>query len=245
MLRDGGVELVRSHLDFLLPHLLAVVFAVFVIEAAGLPFPSRIVLLLAGALASDSGQVVGLVVVSTAGSLIGDHVPYLAGALTGPRILAFYCRITLGSAACVENTVAYFRRYGAAALLLSRFSASVRLFASAMSGCGHISYWKFITFDLVGTVVYTTLWVTVGWFVGERAAELLGRHRGARLLVLVGPLALAALIGYRLWRRRRYGPAKAVVVAESASCTMGQDAPVAERIVKAGRWSARSSDRDE
>jgi membrane-associated protein len=224
---NGGVELFQSHLDFLLHHLLAVVFAAFVVEAAGLPFPSRILLLFAATLAVDSRQLVGLVAASTAGSLIGDHVPYLAGALTGPRILAFYCLITLGSAECVERTVGYFRRYGAAAVLLSRFSAGVRLFASALSGCGHIKYWKFVTLDLVGTIVYTTVWVTIGSLVGERAAELLGRHRGARLLLLVGPLALASLIAYRLWRRRRYGPAQAdIVVTESASCTMGRKAPV-------------------
>jgi membrane protein DedA with SNARE-associated domain len=224
---NGGVELFQSHFDFLLHHLLAVVFAAFVVEAAGLPFPSRILLLFAAALAVDSRQLVGLVAVSTIGSLIGDHVPYLAGALTGPRILAFYCRITLGSSECVEKTVGYFRRYGAAAVLLSRFSAGVRLFASALSGCGHIKYWKFVTLDLVGTVVYTGLWVTVGSLVGERAADLLSHHREARLLLLVGPLALATLITYRLWRRRRYGPAKAdVVVTESASCAMERKAPV-------------------
>lgn len=210
------MEFVQAHLDFLLRHLLTVVFAAFVIEAAGVPFPSRILLLVAATLAVDSRQLVGLVAVSTAGSLIGDHVPYLAGALTGPRILAFYCRITLGSAQCVEKTLGYFRRYGPAAVLLSRLSASVRLFSAALSGCGHIRYWKFITLDLVGTVAYTTVWVTVGSLVGERAAELLGQHRGARLLLLVGPAALAALLAYRLWRRKRYGPARAdVVVAES------------------------------
>jgi membrane protein DedA with SNARE-associated domain len=221
------VEFVQSHLDVLLDHLLAVVFVVFVVEAAGLPFPSRIVLLVAGTLAADPRQLVGLVAVSTVGSLIGDHVPYLAGALTGPRILAFYCRITLGSSDCVEKTVGYFRRYGAAAVLLSRFSASVRLFASALSGCGHIRYWKFVTLDLVGTVVYTAAWLTVGYVVGEHAAELVDRHRGARLLVLVGPLALATVIAYRLWRRRRHGPARADTVVAQGSCLEDPASPPA------------------
>jgi membrane protein DedA with SNARE-associated domain len=219
------VGFIESHVEFLLRHLLTVVFAVFLVEAAGLPFPSRILLLIAATLTIDARQLVGLVAVSTAGSLIGDHVPYLAGAVTGPRILAFYCRITLGSADCVERTVGYFRRFGAAAVLLSRFSASVRLFASALSGCGHIPYWKFVTFDLVGTVLYTALLVTVGYLVGERAAELLGRHRGVRLLVLVGPVALATLIAYRLWRRRRYGPAKSDVVVTESSCVEGPARP--------------------
>jgi membrane protein DedA with SNARE-associated domain len=215
------VDFVQSHLDFLLRHVLVVVFASFLVEAAGIPFPSRILLLVAGTFAVDVREVAALVAVGTAGSLIGDHVPYLAGALTGPRILSFYCWITLGSAACVEKTVGYFRRFGAHAVLLSRFSASVRLFASALSGCGHIRYWKFITFDLVGTVIYTALWATVGYFVGERAAELLGRYRGARLLVLVGPVALATLIVYRLWRRRRHGPARPDVVVAESACVQG------------------------
>ena len=34
--------------------------------------------------------------------------------LAGPRLLTFYCRITLGSERCVERTLAYFRRFGAA-----------------------------------------------------------------------------------------------------------------------------------
>ena len=212
---------IDAHLEFLLRHLLTVVFAVFLIEAAGVPFPSRIVLLIAATLAIDGRHLVGLVVASTAGSLISDHIPYLAGALTGPRILALYCRITLGSADCVAKTVGYFRRFGAAAVLLSRFSATVRLFASALSGCGHIPYWKFVTFDLVGTIVYTTLLVTIGHVVGERAAELLGRNRGMRLLLLVGPVALATVIAYRLWRRRRYGAAKSDVVVAESSCVEG------------------------
>jgi membrane protein DedA with SNARE-associated domain len=215
------VDFIDAHLELLLRHLLAVVFATFLIEAAGVPFPSRILLLIAATLAVDTRTLVGLVAVSTVGSLIGDHIPYLAGALTGPRILAFYCRVTLGSANCIERTVGYFRRFGAAAVLLSRFSASVRLFAAALSGCGHIPYWKFIALDLVGTVLYTTLLVTLGHLVGERAAELLGRHRGARLLVLVGPLALATLLAYRLWRRRRYGAAMSDVVVAESSCVEG------------------------
>lgn len=215
------MDLIQSHLDLLLGHLLTVVFVAALIEAAGVPFPSRILLLIAATLTVDMPHLFALAAVATVGSLLGDHVPYLAGALTGPRILAFYCRVTLGSAQCVDKTVGYFRRFGAAAVLLSRFSASVRLFASALSGCGHIAYWKFVTFDVIGTVVYTTVWVTVGHLVGERAAELLGRHTGARLLLLIGPAALAALLVYRLWRRRRYGPATAEVVIAESSCVDG------------------------
>jgi membrane protein DedA with SNARE-associated domain len=211
------MEWIHAHLDLLLDHLLTVVFVAFLVEAAGVPLPTRLLLIVAATLAAPH-QLVWLVAATTAGALIGDHVPYAAGALTGPRILGWYCWITLGSAHCVERTVAYFRRFGTRAVLLSRFSHSVRLFASALSGCGHIPYWKFIAFDLAGTVLYATLWVTVGHLVGEQAAELLGRHERMRWLLLLGPLALAALIAYRLWRRRRYGPARSDALRAQSSC---------------------------
>jgi len=217
------MEVFQSHLDFVLDHLLSIVFWAFLIEAAGIPFPSRILLLVAATLTSEPRDLAALAAVTSAGALIGDHVPYLAGTLTGPRILGFYCRITLGSERCVEQTVGYFTRFGAAAILLSRFSTGVRLFAAAMSGCGHIAYSRFLTFDFIGTVLYTALWVTLGRLVGERAIDIFKHHGSTRLLLLVGPLALAALITYRLWKRSRYGAVNEELLrAQSAACIRGQ-----------------------
>lgn len=213
------MDFIQSHLDFLVSHLVPVVFVGFLVEAAGVPFPSRILLLIGATLTNEPRQLVGLVAAGTAGSLIGDHVPYLAGAVTGPRILALYCRLTLSSAECVDRTVGYFRRFGAAAILMARFSTSVRLFASALSGCGHFSYRKFIAFDFVGTVFYMVLWSVVGYLVGDDAAQFIRRHGGVRFLALIGPLALAAVIAYRLWRRRRSGVPQTSAVVSDAQCT--------------------------
>jgi len=71
-----------------------------------------------------------------------------------------------------------------------------------MSGCGHIAYWRFLAFDVVGTLLYTALWVIVGRL--RRRGGAIGffrSHGNTRWLLLVGPLALVALIAYRLWRR--------------------------------------------
>jgi len=212
------MDWVQSHLDFLLAHILTIVFCAALIEAAGVPFPSRIILLVAATLTTEPHMLVRLVAVSAGGALIGDHVPYIAGVLTGPRILALYCRLTLGSEQCVEKTVRYFTRFGPAAILFSRFSTSVRLFAAALSGCGHIAYWRFLGFDVVGTVLYVTLLVVIGRVVGESAAEHLGNLGGLRILLFVGPLAFAALVGYRLYRRWRYGAAKTDAVRGGAAC---------------------------
>lgn len=219
------MEFLDAHFGFFLDHLLAFVFVAFLIEAAGIPFPSRLLLLVAATLTTEPRSLVALIGVTAAGALLGDHVPYLAGALTGPRILAIYCRLTLGSEQCIEKTVRYFTRFGPAAILLARFSTSVRLFAAALSGCGHINYARFLFFDVVGTLGYAALWVVIGRLVGESAAELLTERGGARLLLLVGPLGLAGLLGYRLYRRRRYGVAKGDALRDGSACLDGEREP--------------------
>jgi len=212
------METLHAHLEFLRQHLLTVVFVAFLIEAAGIPFPSRIILLVASTITTEVRELVMLVLACASGAVIGDHVPYVGGMVAGPRLLTFYCRITLGSERCVEKTVTYFKRYGAAALLVSRFSASIRLFASALSGCGHLRYRRFLGYDVLGTLAYALLWVIVGRLIGEQAAELLEKYGGVKLLLLFGPLAFGSLLAYRLWRRARYGPAETAALRAEAAC---------------------------
>jgi membrane protein DedA with SNARE-associated domain len=70
---------------FLVPHLYLTVFVVSAIDAIGIPFPGRIVLVLAGAFASTRLELALAIVASALGSLAGDHVVYLAGAREAKR----------------------------------------------------------------------------------------------------------------------------------------------------------------
>lgn len=211
----------QGYLDFLAEHPFSIVFWSSLIEAAGLPFPSRVILILTPALLTSDRDLGRLIIVAAAGALLGDHVPYLAGRLAGMRTLGFYCRVTLGSEACVEKTLRYFQRFGPAALLFSRFSATVRLFAAACAGCGNITYPRYLSLDAIGTIVYTTLCVLVGHLIGERAVVFLTTDR--RRWVFLGGvvMAFAMLLGYRLWRRRRHGGARLTTVENDQGAALG------------------------
>ena len=203
------MDMLKAHLDFLAQHPFGVVFWSSLIEAAGVPFPSRVILILAPAFLETDSDLVRLTLVATVGSVLGDHVPYLAGRLAGLRMLGLYCKLTLASERCVEKTLRYFARFGAAALLLSRFSTSVRIFASACAGCGHITYPRYLTLDTIGTLVYSSVWVLVGSLIGERAVVFFTTDRRRWLFLGLVVLGASTLIGYRLWRRLRYGHARA------------------------------------
>ena len=207
----------EPYLDLVADHPFSVVFWSSFIEAAGLPFPSRVILVLTPAFLATDSDLVRLIIVGTAGAVLGDHLPYVAGRLGGTRLLRFYCRVTLASEACVETTLRYFLRFGSAALLLSRFSTSVRLFASACAGCGRITYRRYVALDAAGTLVYTTVVVLVGWFIGERAVVFLTTDRRCWIFLGVVLLAFATLMAYRLWRRHRFGHAQTTTVQKIAA----------------------------
>ena len=202
----------QPYLAFLAEHPFSVVFWSALIEAAGLPFPSRLILVLTPAFLMTETDLVRLIMAGTVGAVLGDHVPYGAGRLAGTRLLGFYCWATLASDACVEKTLRYFDRFGAAAVLFSRFSASVRIFAAACAGCARMTYARYVTFDAVGTMAYTSVWALVGWFIGERAIAFLATDRRRWIFVAVVAFAFVTLISYRLWRRWRFGRAQAKAV---------------------------------
>src|SRR5262245_53292633 len=190
-------------------HLFAAVLVTSFIDATGLPCPGRAVLVVAGVAATDGRQLALLILTSTLGALLGDHVLYYFGMRGGMRLLTLYCRLSLGSARCVENTLRYFKRFGAMAVLLARFSTGVRLFAAVLAGSGHIRYPRFLALDLVGTLCYVTLWIVLGFGFGAVVLDRAGSVAAGLALLL--PAALAAVLAYRLYRRRRYGPASSDV----------------------------------
>ena len=68
-----------------------------------------------------------------------------------------------------ESARDYFTRYGAATIVLGRFFTSVRAIAwpdgrrTTASG-----YPTFLALDLVAATLWASLWVVLGWMVGER-----------------------------------------------------------------------------
>ena len=175
------------------------------------------------------------------GFVLGDHIPYLAGRLAGMRVLELYCKVTLGSAQCVDKALGYFRRFGAPALLIGRFSTSVRLFASACAGCGHISYRRYLTFDGLGALLYTSVWVLVGSVIGEPAVEFFTRDPRRFTFLGLVLLAFATLVAYRLWRRFR-----APSTASESPVAIGQSrGPHTRPGIEQHRVEARSTRADD
>jgi membrane protein DedA with SNARE-associated domain len=192
-----------------LPHQVwAMAFVVAAIDATGLPFPGRFLLVLTGARAGSVQEAGVAILAAAAGALVGDHLLYAAGRLGGKRLLSLQCRLSGASARCLRRAREQFERFGPLAILFGRFVASIRLLAAGLAGSGAIPYVRFLAFDLVGALIWAGSLVGLGFLVGRQSASFLDSY-GSRVEVLLALIAVGSLgVGlYRWWQRGRHGSA--------------------------------------
>jgi membrane protein DedA with SNARE-associated domain len=186
-------------------HTYGVVFVATLIDATAMPFPGRILLAAAGAVAATGEvSVPAVIALGAAGVLITDHLWYFAGSLGADRLLRLYCWLTFSSPDCVRRTTDWFKRFGALTIVMGRFVAAVRLLAWPLARQHGVRYPTFLALDAVAAVVWTSIWVGVGWFLGDRWASASAEARWVG--VAFGAIATLAFLGFQLWRRLRRRP---------------------------------------
>jgi membrane-associated protein len=191
--------------SFLLQHSYAVVFVVTVIDATGTPFPGRLLLIAAGALAAAGhANVVAMIAAATAGAVIGDHVWYVLGRWRGQALIDFGCRITLRSRDCASRANELVRRFGALAIVIGRFFTAVRIFVTAVVAGSGMSYAKYLLSETVGSLIWSSIFILLGYGTGGYLRRALADHDSATLWSIAAVVAVAVVggvVAYRLFRR--------------------------------------------
>jgi membrane protein DedA with SNARE-associated domain/rhodanese-related sulfurtransferase len=184
-------------------HGLWLVFGNVLIEQAGVPIPAYPTLVIAGAyLTAGEGRMVALVVVGALAAVIADTFWYLAGRRYGSRVLQTLCRISLSPDSCVRQTETIFERFGPASMVFAKFVPGFASVATALAGALGLQYWKFVLFDLVGSLLWVGVAVAIGYVFRDAIGEALDtlQSLGKWGLVLIA-VAFAAWIATKWWRR--------------------------------------------
>ena len=187
------------------------IFLAALIDATGLPFPGRVVLITAGAMAGrDWGHVATLVAAGALGAVAGDHIWYVAGRLgAGDRLTALYCKLSLASGRCERRARDRFERFGPLAIVIGRFVAGVRILATPATS-RDIAYPRYLLFEVLGALTWSATFVVLGWLLGAQWRALMARYGVGTILLLVVAITIAgavAIVAVRLIRVRRHGPA--------------------------------------
>jgi membrane protein DedA with SNARE-associated domain/rhodanese-related sulfurtransferase len=190
----------------LLQHGYLLLFFWVLVQQLGAPLPTVPLVLAAGALtAAGTKDLSACIVVVTAGCVTADAISYSLGRRYGGRLVRLLCRMSLEPAACViqaENAVI---RYGAPALLVTKFLPGINVMAAPIAGQSRMPYPRFLLFAAAGAGLWASTFLLAGRLLGDaigrRPAVLEWVGRSGLLLVAI---VLGAALLYRALRLRRY-----------------------------------------
>ena len=146
-----------------------ILFAIVFIETGlvVMPFlPGDSLLFAAGALAATSALNVWAVFVLLAfAAILGDTANYWIGHRIGPRVFREDVRFLKRE--YLERTQRFYEKHGGKTIFLARFIPIIRTFAPFVAGVGTMRYGKFIVYNVVGALVWTSLFTFAGFFFGN------------------------------------------------------------------------------
>ncbi len=171
------------------------------------PMPSEAVLPGAGFLAYAGHMNVWLAIVwATIGCLVGAWGFYAIGALLGRERTAWLVEKTpLLEIEDFYKAERFFARFGGVAVLLGRCVPLVRSFISVPAGIERMPLFKFSLYTVIGSAVWNTIWIGLGYVFGPAIEPVLAQWSGVIsniVVVLIGLLVLWFILA-RVYKRTK------------------------------------------
>lgn len=180
------------------------VFMLMLLENIFPPIPSELILPFAGfAVASGQLGLAGVLAAATAGAMLGALPWYFAGVWLGQgRLKALAARA--GRWLCVsprdiDDATAWFRRFGAWAVLLGRLVPGIRTVISVPAGIARMPFGLFMLVSTLGTLAWNGLLLAAGLALHDNYAAVEGWVDPVSKAVLA--LSLATYV----WRVATWG----------------------------------------
>ncbi len=100
-------------------------------------------------------------------AIIGDSLNYAIGKYVGPKVFYKDSNSKLFNKAHLIKAQAFYEKYGAKTIIIARFIPIVRTFAPFVAGIGEMSYKKFMTYNVVGALLWIFSFIPLGYFFGN------------------------------------------------------------------------------
>lgn len=149
------------------------VFAFMVIESSFIPFPSEVIVPPAAYLACTSHEVniVYIVLLATAGALVGSYVNYFLSMWIGRPIVYSFANSRVGHACLineekVEKAEKYFDSHGAISTFVGRLIPAVRQLISIPAGLARMNFVRFSVFTFLGALTWNCVLGALGYWLG-------------------------------------------------------------------------------
>lgn len=172
------------------------------------PIPSEIIMPSAGFTASKGELVLtGVIIAGSIGSLLAAAVLYWVGRkIPKPLIFKFvdrYGRYFFIKHSDVEKSLEWFEKYGHRIVFFGRMIPAVRSLISIPAGMSEMSFWKFMLYSALGTVIWTTFLASVGYYFGNNTELMHQIFSQVGYIIIAIVLVIIAWVLYRRQRRKK------------------------------------------
>ena len=131
-------------------------------------------------------------------AFLGDQTAYVIGRTLGPKVFN-RPNSRIFKQSYVDQTYAYFDRYGGRTIIVARFVPFVRTFAPVAAGVGKMHYRHFVSYNVIGALLWGVGVTVLGYFLGR--IEFV-RDNIEAILVLIVAVSLVP-VALELLRARR------------------------------------------
>lgn len=196
------MDILQTLLDLFTSYGYWIVFFGVMLENAGLPVPGETILLAAGFCASLGHFSVPMVMlIATAGAVLGDNCGYWIGHRVGRGVLLKYGRYVMLTEARFRGMEKFFERHGDKTVLVARFITGFRVFTALFAGASGMRWRTFFIFNVLGAISWATVMTLLGFFFGQ-SWHLLEQYIKGAGFIFAGAVVVGFVV-YHLLKRRK------------------------------------------
>jgi membrane protein DedA with SNARE-associated domain len=199
MLRDLAQDLV----DLIFDWGYLGIFLLMAVESSFIPFPSEIILIPAGYLASKGDMSIGMIMTSAlGGSMLGALINYYLALSLGRKILKKYGKYFFIKESALEKMDKFFLKHGAISTFIGRLIPGIRQLISIPAGLSRMNLLVFSSYTALGAGIWAFILIMLGYFIGENQ-ELIDTYLKQITMVVLLSLVLLGFWYYRIQKRKK------------------------------------------
>jgi membrane protein DedA with SNARE-associated domain len=180
------------------------VFLLVTLESTLVPIPSELVFPFAGYFASKGiFSLPVLLVINSAGALLGSGIGYWIGAAGGKPFLLKYGKWFLIRRHDIEKTEKWFANHGKATIFIARLVPVIRHIISLPAGVARMPLKDFFLQTFLGSTIWGSFLILLGYYLGEHWEEVANKVKQFDLVI--GVIIVVAIVGFsvRFYVKRR------------------------------------------
>jgi membrane-associated protein len=132
------------------------------------------------------------IIILCVAAILGDTVNYQIGSFLGAKVFTGNSRFL--NMDNLKKTQQFYKKHGKNTIILARFVPIIRTYAPFVAGVGSMNYRQFLTYNVIGAVLWVVLLSFGGYFFGN--LPIVKENFSLVILMIIFISALPAVISY-------------------------------------------------